>query len=137
MVDKALILRKLSELDEYSKQIGEFAAITSEEYSGNWKIQRIVERTLQMMIESCADVANHIISSREYRVPKSYVDIFKVLYENDIIDSEIFDKISNMVKFGNIVVHDYDKIDVTIVINILRNHLNDFITFKDAVLQIL
>lgn len=40
MVDKALILRKLSELDEYSKQIGEFAATTTEEYCGNWKIQR-------------------------------------------------------------------------------------------------
>lgn len=137
MVDKALILRKFSELDEYSRQIGEFAATTPEEYSGNWKIQRIVERTLQMMIESCADVANHIISSKEYRVPNNYVDIFKVLYENDIIDSEIFDKMANMVKFRNIVVHDYDKIDVTIVINILRNHLNDFVAFKNAVLQIL
>ncbi|MDR4504930.1 MAG: DUF86 domain-containing protein [Candidatus Scalindua sp.] len=137
MVDKALILRKLSELDEYSKQIGEFAATTTEEYCENWKIQRIVERTLQMMIESCADVANHIISFKEYRVPKSYVDIFKVLHENDIIDSKIFDKMANMVKFRNIVVHDYDKIDVTIVINILKNHLNDFKTFKNSVLQVL
>ncbi len=137
MIDKALILRKLSELDEYSKQIGEFAATTSEEYSGNWKIQRIVERTLQMMIESCADIANHIISSSEYRVPKSYVDIFKVLYENDIIDSDTFDNMANMVKFRNIVVHDYDKIDVSIVINILRKHLDDFMTFKNSVLQVL
>ncbi len=137
MVDKALILRKLSELDEYSKQIGEFAATTAEEYCGNRKIQRIVERTLQMMIESCADVANHIISSKEYRVPKSYVDIFKILHENDIIDSKIFDKMANMVKFRNIVVHDYDKIDVAIVINILKKHLNDFKTFKNCVLQVL
>ena len=51
MVDKPLILRKLTELDEYLKQMGEFSSVTLEEYSRDWKVQRIVERTLQMMIE--------------------------------------------------------------------------------------
>lgn len=50
MVDKPLILRKLTELDEYLKQMGEFSSVTPEEYSRDWKVQRIVERTLQMMI---------------------------------------------------------------------------------------
>ena len=47
MVDKPLILRKLTELDEYLKQMGEFSSITREEYSRDWKVQRIVERTLR------------------------------------------------------------------------------------------
>jgi len=51
LVDKPLILRKLTELDEYLKQMGEFSSVTLEEYSRDWKVQRIVERTLQMMIE--------------------------------------------------------------------------------------
>ena len=50
MVDKPLIIRKLTELDEYLKQMGEFSSVTLEEYSRDWKVQRIVERTLQMMI---------------------------------------------------------------------------------------
>ncbi|MBE7445823.1 MAG: DUF86 domain-containing protein [Planctomycetia bacterium] len=62
MVDKPLILRKLTELDEYLKQVGEFSSVTLEEYSRDWKVRRIVERTLQMMIETCADIANHIMS---------------------------------------------------------------------------
>ena len=49
MVDKTLILRKLSTLDEYLKQIGEYAFITVQAYADDWKTQRIVERTLQMM----------------------------------------------------------------------------------------
>ena len=53
MVDKSLILRKLSTLDEYLKQINEFADISLKDYAADWKIQRIVERTLQMMIETC------------------------------------------------------------------------------------
>ncbi len=52
MVDKNLILRKLSTLDEYQKQINEYAKISLKDYTADWKIQRIVERTQQMMIET-------------------------------------------------------------------------------------
>ena len=36
-----------TELDEYLKQMGELSSITREEYSRDWKVQRIVERTLR------------------------------------------------------------------------------------------
>ena len=38
MVDKFLILRKLSELEEYLGQIKEYSDITVDEYSDDWKI---------------------------------------------------------------------------------------------------
>jgi len=60
-----IYLRKLSELDEYYKQIKEFEKITVAQYSADWKIQRIIERTLQMMIETCVDIASHIIADQE------------------------------------------------------------------------
>ena len=59
MVDETLILRKLGELDEYYRQIKEYGKITVAEYSGDWKVQRIIERTLQMVIETCVDIAGH------------------------------------------------------------------------------
>ena len=86
MVDEVLILRKLSELDDYYLQINEYASITAGEYTKDWKIQRIIERTLQMMIETCIDVAGHIISDQGFRIPKSYSDTFSVLHENNIMD---------------------------------------------------
>ncbi len=46
MVDKALILRKLTELETYLKQVKEYSGISVEQYQADWKIQRIVERTL-------------------------------------------------------------------------------------------
>ena len=53
MVDKAVLLRKLSELETYLKQIREYAGIALRDYKADWKTQRIVERTLQLMIETC------------------------------------------------------------------------------------
>ena len=90
MVDETLILRKLAELEEYSSQIEGFRAISIKEYREDWKSQRIIERTLQMMIENCADIAGHIISDQKLRIPDSYADTFRVLNENGIIASNLY-----------------------------------------------
>ena len=137
MVDETLILRKLSELDEYHKQIAEYKKITITQYSGDWKTQRIVERTLQMMIETCVDVAGHIISDKGYRIPKSYSDTFLVLKENDILSDELFSSVEKMAKFRNIVVHHYDKVDAEIVVGILKRDLKDITGFREAIVRFL
>lgn len=137
MVDEALILRKLSELEEYYKQIKEYETITASRYSDDWKVQRIVERTLQMMIETCVDIAGHIISDKEYRIPKSYSDTFKVLNENNIVNAELFKSMEKMAKFRNIIVHDYDEVDAEIIVGILKKDLIDFMSFKKAIVNFL
>lgn len=137
MVDETLILRKLSELDEYYKQVGEYEQITVSQYCADWKISRIIERTLQMMIETCVDIASHIIADQGYRVPKSYSDTFKVLHEEKIVDGELFKALGKMAKFRNIVVHHYDKVDAEIVVGILKRDLKDFMGYKDAVITFL
>ena len=135
MVDKMLILRKLSEVDQYRNQLSEYSKITFREYSKDWKVQRIVERTLQMMIEACLDIAGHIISDEEFRVPDSYADMFRILHENCIIDEPLENALDKMTKFRNIIVHHYDKIDQTIVISILQKNLDDFEKYKTAIIS--
>ena len=137
MVDKSLILRKLAELEEYLEQIKEYSNITVDEYSDDWKIQRIVERTLQMMIENCVDIASHIISDRKYRIPKSYADTFDILHKEGVLEKELFDKLEKMAKFRNIVVHHYDKVDAVIVVNILRRYIGDFRDYRNAIVNVL
>lgn len=137
MVDKVLLLRKLSELEEYLAQISEYSSVSFEEYSDDWKIQRIVERTLQIMIELCADIAGHIISDRKLRVPVTYADAFRILSETGLIRPDLGDVMEKMAKFRNIIVHQYGRIDAAIVIMILRQHLDDFFLFRCAILQTL
>jgi uncharacterized protein YutE (UPF0331/DUF86 family) len=137
MVDETLILRKLSELDEYFRQIKEYDKVTVAQYSADWKVQRIIERTLQMMIETCVDTASHIIADKGYRVPKSYSDTFKVLHEEDIVNEGLFNSLNKMAKFRNIVVHHYDGVDAEIVVGILRKDIKDFMSFKEVIISFL
>jgi uncharacterized protein YutE (UPF0331/DUF86 family) len=134
LVDKPIILRKLSELDIYTKQIKEFSSIKLDVYKSDWKTQRIVERTLQMRIETCADIANHIVSDGGMRIPTNYADTFKVLSENSVIDTELYAIMNKIAKFRNIVVHQYENVDAEIVISILNKHLKDFEKFCNAIL---
>jgi uncharacterized protein YutE (UPF0331/DUF86 family) len=135
MVDEALILRKLAELDQYYSQLKEYENTTADQYSDDWKVQRIIERTLQMMIETCVDIAGHIIADKGFRIPKSYADTFKVLLEEKILDKKLSAIMEKIAKFRNIVVHHYDKVDAEIVAAILKNDLAGFVRYKEAIIQ--
>jgi len=137
MVDATLILRKLADLEIYFDQISEFANITVKEYENDWKTQRIVERTLQVMIETCLDIAGHVISDSGYRIPKNYADTFRILYENNILNKDLSATMEKVTKFRNIIVHDYDKVDSVIAVAILRKDRNDFVEYKNAILAFL
>ena len=137
MVDKHLILRKLATLDEYLSQMNEYANISLKDYADDWKIQRIVERTLQMMIETCLDISSHIISDEKLRVPETYADMFRILVQNSILEEPHLEAFEKMAKFRNIVVHDYEKINPEIVVAILRNNLQDFKEFQGSIIMYL
>ena len=130
-------MRKLAELEIYIKQMQEYSTITVKEYSKDWKLERIIERTLQMMIELCVDITNHIIADKKYRVPTSYSDTFQELEEEGLISKKQYKTMKKMAQFRNIVVHHYDKIDETIVVNILRRNLKDFFEYRDSILKII
>jgi uncharacterized protein YutE (UPF0331/DUF86 family) len=134
VVDRDLILRKLADLDQYLLQLGEYRDISVEQYRGDWKSQRIIERTLQLAIETCLDVASHIIADRGLRVPATYAEAFDVLREATLIDEKLRETMVGMAKFRNVIVHEYARIDPEIVVRILRDHLGDIANFKTSAL---
>lgn len=87
------------------------------------------------MVETCADIANHIVSDGGMRAPTSYADTFRVLHENAVLDPELFAVMEKMAKFRNVVVHQYEGVDAGIVLTILKKHLADFERFRNAVLS--
>lgn len=106
MVDRDLIFRKLADLQQYLEQVSEYRGVSVDEYRRDWKIQRIVERTLQIAIEACVDVATHIIADRGLRVPATYAEAFEVLGEAGLLDGALQAAMVRMAKFRNVIVHE-------------------------------
>ena len=137
MVDRDLILRKLADIDTYVRQLGEFRGLGVQEYRSDWKVQRIVDRTLQIAIEACVDVASHVIADRGFRVPATYAETFEVLGEQGLLPTELVGRMTRMAAFRNILVHEYTRVDPVRVIGVLKEQFDDFEAFRTAILSTL
>jgi uncharacterized protein YutE (UPF0331/DUF86 family) len=134
VVDRDLLLRRLADLEQDVEQVSEFRAATVDQYRRDWKTQRIVERTLQMAIEACLDVANHVVADRQLRVASTYAEIFDVLGDAGLLERNLREAMIRMAWFRNILVHDYARTDPAVVVRILHEDLDDFRRFREAVL---
>jgi uncharacterized protein YutE (UPF0331/DUF86 family) len=135
VVDRDLLRRKLSELSEYVTQVSEYRDLTVDRYRADWKTQRIVERTLQMAIETCLDVASHVLADRGLRAPTTYAEIFEVLMQAGLMSAGLGRVMIEMTGFRNVVVHEYTRIDAEVVIRILQERLEDFRRFETEALR--
>lgn len=88
-----------------------------------------IERGLQISIECIIDISNIIISSLDMEKPDTYRESILFLEKEKILPKEFAMEIANMISFRNILVHDYMRIDEKIMIDILRNRLEDFVKY--------
>jgi uncharacterized protein YutE (UPF0331/DUF86 family) len=89
---------------------------------------------LQIAIENCIDIANHIISSEYYRAPKDYRDVFSVLAENKIVPEDYAAHLRQMAGLRNRLVHLYWEVDDELIYDVLQNDLGDFDRFIKYIL---
>lgn len=138
MVEKDVISRILTSLDEYLRDLYELKEQkTVEDFKTDKITRRYGERTLQLTIEACLDIAQHIISYEGFREPLNNKDCFQVLYEERIIPGELVERLKKMAQFRNIVVHDYLKINPEIVYAIVQKNLPDITAFISSITKIL
>lgn len=134
MVDEDTITRRLVYLDEYIRDLTDIKdKLSWEEFERDKIIKRYVERTFHLVIETCLDLGNHIISYEGYREPLDNRDSFKVLQEAALIGPDLAEKLGKMAQFRNVIVHDYTKIDPAIVYDILQKNIIDILDFAEAI----
>ena len=133
MVDRDLVLRRLATLDTYLEQLTPYRDIDIEAYRQDWKTQRIIERTLHLAIETCMDVADHLVADRRLRVPETGAESFEILAEAGLLSYELGALLASTVGFRNILVHDYTRLDPAIVTRVLRKNLGDLARCRDVV----
>ena len=88
---------------------------------------------IQRACEASIDLAMHIISKQKLGIPQNSRDAFDVLNEKNIIDDKLSKNLKAMVGFRNIVVHDYQSINIKVVESIITYNLNDFYDFIYAI----
>jgi len=125
MVDKEVIESLCISIRGSLKELSDAQDIDWNKFVKDNRSRRFVERLLQIAIEAMIDIGHHIISDEGFREPQSYRDVFKVLTENGILSEDDLPKYEKIASFRNILVHQYEKIDDSIVYGIFKNNLKD------------
>jgi len=84
---------------------------------------------LQVAIQCCLDIANLIIAGEDLGRPKDNVEIFRILSQYDIIPVDVIETYTNLVRFRNILVHVYLKVDPQEVFETLSAKIEDIERF--------
>jgi len=125
MIDKNVIARRLAQLEKNIRKLRKIASTHYEEFVWDEDTLSIAERNLQVAIQICLDIGNHIISALGLREPESYGDIFTILSEAGILPKEFTEKIRGMAGLRNILVHEYLIIEPAQIYKHLQR-VNDF-----------
>lgn len=85
--------------------------IPEQVYIESREIQAVVERRLQTAIESCINIGNHVVARLGLRAPKDYADVFIILAEAQVLPNDLAQRMMDMARFRNLLVHLYWGID--------------------------
>jgi len=135
MVNQEIITRFLGLLRQYAGELKNEQHATWEEFSQDTKNKRFVERTLQMCIEVCLDIGNHIISDEGWKEAETNRDIFLRLKEKEVVSDDLLNRLLQMAGFRNRIIHDYAEIEPEMVYGILKNNLKDFDSYASEILN--
>ena len=107
-IDKEKLLLQLDRLEGFLRHLGNI----QDEIKGNEKnldatVQAAAERNLQICIEECINIGNHLISGLHLARADTYKDVFLRLEEAKIISGDLSTKMQEFATFRNRLVHMY------------------------------
>ncbi|HEY7489786.1 MAG TPA: DUF86 domain-containing protein [Candidatus Tectomicrobia bacterium] len=132
-MDKDVINRKLESLRRCIARIMSKLPITRDELRSNYDLQDIIALNLERAVQTCVDIAAHVISQTEASPPSTMAEGFARLAELQIIPFPLAESLQKAVAFRNILVHNYTDINWDIVTDIVTQRLTDFVQFARAI----
>lgn len=137
MVQPEVIENRIKKLQEYLDKLSQLAKTQKRGFLADFRNTESAKYLLQVSIECCLDIANHIIASAKFRSPNDYADSFRILHEQKIVPDSLIDNLVEMAKFRNRIVHIYWEISDELVYEIIQEKLGDFNLYIQAILKIL
>ena len=135
MVSLEKIIQKFQQLDEFLRLLKKISETPIKSFLKDKLMIGSAKYYLQVSIECCLDVTNHIIASEHFRAPKDYADSFKIIEEEGLISGDQSQRLRQMAKFRNRLVHLYGEIDNAYVYEFIKKDLKDIEEFKSIIIK--
>ena len=130
-----VVLNKIQSIEKCLKRIREEYVGFEESFEENYTKQDSVILNLERASQASIDIATHIVKTKNLGLPNTSRELFSMLLDAGIISENSCKQMQGMVGFRNIAVHDYQNLNIEIVVSIAEKHLGDFEGFVREVFE--
>jgi uncharacterized protein YutE (UPF0331/DUF86 family) len=129
VIDPDVVARRLLALNESLKELERPEAKDASALAASSMLRAAVERWLQVAIEACIDVASHVIASEGWPPPSTGREAFMILSQHGRIPNGLAQHLGLAVGLRNLLVHDYARVELTVLSHTIRDDLPDLREF--------
>jgi uncharacterized protein YutE (UPF0331/DUF86 family) len=127
VTDPALVAKKLALIETYVRELRTLGR--PDALRRDIREERFILHTLQLAAQATLDIASHVVSDERLGEPETYREIFELLARHGWLEPALAAKLEDMAGFRNVVVHGYADVDLNVVEDVVRNHLDDLLSF--------
>jgi len=132
-LENNILSRLFGEMDEAIQKLNRLAQASKTEFLGHHEKVDATKYNFIVAIEAMIDICNRIVSKERFGQPQDYSGLIRLMLEKDVLDEELAKRLIRMVKFRNMLVHLYWKVEDEMLYEYLRSNLNDFKEFKASI----
>lgn len=134
MATQTETLRKLLLFLEEKIKLLQGKRITEEELKKQeGDIRAAAERRLQLAIESCIDIARHIVAAENFGIVEHNKDAVLLLGKKGIIPKDLAALVAEATDMRNILVHGYKKVAYQEISKAIKEDLQDLKKFAEYI----
>jgi uncharacterized protein YutE (UPF0331/DUF86 family) len=112
MVDRALVAKKLDELERRIRQIRADRPGSSPELAADESRRDLVAFRLMLAVQACLDIASHLLADQGWGMAPSAGEAFGVLAKHGVISPSTAEILSRAAGLRNLIAHGYGLIDL-------------------------
>ena len=134
-VDHELIQTRCAEIVESINRLEKIAALSKGIFLQDQDVKDIASYRLLIAIEACLNICYHFCSKQLKKIPDNYANCFEILGEEGIIGKDLSERLQNMARFRNLLVHVYYHVDDEQLYEVVSYHLDDLREFCEAIVS--
>ncbi len=136
-LDHDRIRDKLQDIHKSLERLQRLRSLGRDRFLADEDSQDIARSRLLSAIEAALNICFHVTARKLKTVPEDYGDCFRNLGQADLIDSSLAERLADMARFRNRLVHLYWEIDYSSVYDIIAHHLTDLEDFSAQIAELL
>ena len=126
MVKEEVVRRHLKDLEQAIVELQKLQGRSENDLRTDVAFCWSVEHALQIAIQNVIAVGAHILSSDLKNEWNDYTEVIDKMGQHKMLPGEFSQKIRGFASLRNIIVHRYLDVNLSILHDVLENHLDDF-----------